>query len=356
MVVVELLVAVLDARRLQCLHERPRPVHEGVLILGTAIDVEAAKRAQVLLTFGRLDQLDRIVAHPAGPALRIQLACIEVDRQANPLRAVGVRIVTGRHGQHHEHVHVVGGELLFHLVVCQQFGDVTVVSGERVQQLRKVARVAHGEAHVAGVTGHRAPRVGMSQTVNDRPVPAARLAEHGTMLPALAHPESALDLGEHLVDEEVLPVAHRRRVDVLVTAERGETVGEDGHHGSHPALGDEAVETLRHTLTERSPVEMGEAAAGEPDEVDKHRILLVGRRISLRQVDGNPALHRIAEEVVAQCARVDREPDPRALAWGETVSRHGLNLLAPGHCPTCRDSRCSATRVIRRAILRKIGA
>src|SRR5680860_560793 len=96
----------------------------------------------------------------------------------------------------------------------------------------------------------------MLEAVHDRAVSAARLAERRPMVPTLGHPEAALHLGDHLVDQEVLPVAHRRSVNVPAATEGGETVGEHRDDRSHLVLGNETIETLRYVLAERAPVEM----------------------------------------------------------------------------------------------------
>ena len=73
-----------------------------------------------------------------------------------------------------------------------------------------------------------------------------------------------------------------RRVDVLVTTERGETVGEDGDHRTHTSFRDEAVDALRHVLRERLPGDVLETAAGEADQIDEQRVVRIALVIALR--------------------------------------------------------------------------
>src|SRR5438876_8510192 len=91
------------------------------------------------------------------------------------------------------------------------------------------------------------------------------------MAPIGERAELAVDERDDLAREVVRVVADRRRVDVLVAAERGEAVGEDEDRRPHLLFADEARGALRHVVAEALPVEVREPRAGEADHVVEHR-------------------------------------------------------------------------------------
>jgi hypothetical protein len=118
------------------------------------------------------------------------------------------------------------------------------------------------------------------------------------------------------------PSAGDGGVDVLVAAERGEAVGEDGDDGAHLAGGDEAVEALGDALAEGGPGDAFEAGAGEAGEVDEDGVALMAAAIAFGEVDEDVADVGVAQEVVTQDGGVDGEVDELAAGLGERVDRH----------------------------------
>ena len=80
--------------------------------------------------------------------------------------------------------------------------------------------------------------------------------------------ELAID-ERHELARQVVGVARRsrRRVDVLVAAERREAIGKDDDERAHLALVHEPRRALGHVLVEVAPVRVRRAAARETDEV-----------------------------------------------------------------------------------------
>ena len=82
--------------------------------------------------------------------------------------------------------------------------------------------------------------------------------------------EFAIDEGDELADQIVRIVADRRRIDVLIPAECGETIGKDHHGRTHLAVMDQARDTLRDVVGKGPPVRMRQARAVKTDQVPKH--------------------------------------------------------------------------------------
>ena len=148
--------------------------------------------------------------------------------------------------------------------------DRVLIARESTQRRRHVRQIAHLESHIAGVTGCGRPDVGVAQRVGDRAVAAGALAEHAAP-PGAAAFEALLDCRQHLVQQEILPKAHHRRVDVLVTAEPGEAIGKGDDDRRHVPFSDQPVEPLRQVLPEPDPVGVGETTAGKAGQVDEQR-------------------------------------------------------------------------------------
>ena len=114
------------------------------------------------------------------------------------------------------------------------------------------------------MTRRSRPDVGVAQRVRERAVPAGALAEHAAA-PGTATPEALLDSWQHFLQQEVLPGAHRSRVDVLVAAQPGEAIGKGDDHWRHVLFADQPVEPFRQIFSEADPIRMGQAAAREAD-------------------------------------------------------------------------------------------
>jgi hypothetical protein len=92
--------------------------------------------------------------------------------------------------------------------------------GERVERVRPVARIDEVEVRVARVVGDRTPRLWIQHAVDDRAVAARALAEAAAVVARRQGAELRVDEGNELLRQVVGVAADRRRVDVLVAAER----------------------------------------------------------------------------------------------------------------------------------------
>src|SRR4051794_9885124 len=119
--------------------------------------------------------------------------------------------------------------------------------GQSAQHRRHVRLIAQLKPHIAGVTGRSRPEVGMTQRVRNRTVPAGTLTEHAAAAAATAS-EAPLDLRHHALQQETPPRAGGSRVDVLVAAETGETIGKSDANQRHRAFADQPIEPLRQVL------------------------------------------------------------------------------------------------------------
>jgi hypothetical protein len=134
--------------------------------------------------------------------------------------------------------------------------DRVLRTSKGAQYRRHVWQIARLEAHIAGMTDRGRPDVGVAQRMRNRAVSAGALAEH-TAAPGTATPKALLDGREHLAQQEVLPSTGRRRVDVLVAAEPGETIGKGDDDRGHAFFADQPVEELRQVLVEAGPIRLG---------------------------------------------------------------------------------------------------
>ena len=122
------------------------------------------------------------------------------------------------------------------------------------------------------------------------------------MLAARQRAELAVHQGNNFSCEIVRVVADRRRVHVLVAAERREAVRKHEDRRPHLLLADEPRRSLRHVVAERLPVGMREAGAGEADEIVEHRETALARAFVIlrRQPHAHLAHVRIAERIVLE--------------------------------------------------------
>ncbi len=225
-----------------------------------------------------------------------------------PRNWVEFGIVTRRHRQNVEDLERAIGVLLRRLELLPPALDGVSASGEGAQHRRHVRQIAQLEAHIAGMAGGGRPDVGVPQRVGNRAVSAGAFAEHAAT-PAAAAAEALLDRRQHLVQQEVLPRTGRSRVDVLVAAEPGKAVGKSHDDRRHALFADQPVEPFRQVLAEADPIRMGQAAAGEPDQIDQQR--QVPPVVPGRDIDVDDALRRIAEHVARQRLALDRHPADR---------------------------------------------
>ena len=176
------------------------------------------------------------------------------------------------------------------------------------------------------MAGHATPAIGVQQSLDERAVAAARLAEHGTLSRLAPDPEPRLDRGDHLVEQKILPLTQRRGIDVLVSAQRGEAIGEGGDDGTHRTRSDQSIQSLGQVLTEALPGEQLGPAADEAGQPDEQRIVRVGLIVALRQVDPDRARRGIPQEVAREGAGLHGQPDEFASRRIEVVDRHRRSL------------------------------
>src|SRR3954453_9301577 len=106
------------------------------------------------------------------------------------------------------------------------------------------------------MTGARRPNIRVAQRVCDRAIPTGTLTENAAVSgPAAA--EALLNCRQHLLQQEVLPSADRRGVDVLIAAEPGEAIRKGDDRRWHVLFADKPVEALRQIFTESGPIRMG---------------------------------------------------------------------------------------------------
>ena len=189
--------------------------------------------------------------------------------------------------------------------VGQKLGNRTIVTREHVECARQIATIQNVEVHVPRVASDGPPAIGVAHAVDQCPIPAARTTEYGSVGGYFAHAIARLDGTDHVVQDESLPPAKGRRVDVLIAAEGGEGVGHGEHDRSHAPGRHEPVEALRQAFTEGLPREVLEAAARETGEIDKQRKIGGGLRVAFRQIHGDLPRARVAQSIVAQGSRVD---------------------------------------------------
>jgi hypothetical protein len=165
--------------------------------------------------------------------------------------------------------------------------------------------IAQFEAHIAGMTGRGRPDIGMAQRMRDCTISARALAEHAAA-PGTSTSEAPLDCWEHFMEQEVLPSAHRSRVDVLVAAEPGEAIGKRDDDRRHVLFADQPVEPFRQVLAEADPIRMKQAAAREADKIDEQ-----GQSLSVmpsRDVHIDGAYRRVTQHVTLEGLALDSDP------------------------------------------------
>src|SRR5580704_12638378 len=167
------------------------------------------------------------------------------------------------------------------------------------------------------MTRSRAPEIGMEEGVRDRTIAARALAEDAAPSGAAAA-EAILDERHRFLEQEIRPAARASAVDVLVAAELGETVRKGHDNRRHGARADQPVEPLGDILGKVLPVRMRGSTGGESHEIDE-QWQPVGL-CTTRNVDIDDACRRIAQQIVAQDAAVDRQAMDRARRGGSVAS------------------------------------
>jgi hypothetical protein len=140
--------------------------------------------------------------------------------------------------------------------------------------------------------------------MSDRAVTAGTLAKH-TAAAGAATVEALLDGRQHLVQQKVLPGAHRRRIYVLIAAKPGKAIGKCDDYRRHDLLADQPVEPFRQVLAEAAPIRVGQPAACKSDKIHKQRQalpVLPGRNVHV-----DHPRRRIAQHIAAEDLALDGE-------------------------------------------------
>src|SRR5207247_6200705 len=143
--------------------------------------------------------------------------------------------------------------------------------GQLVQRVWPVMPVDEIEVRIARVVGDRPPVLRVLHAMDNRAITTRRLAEAAAVRAAAKRAHLAIDERNQLAREIVRVVADRRGVDVLIAAERCETVGEDDDRGPHLPLVDEPRRALGHVVSERAPAGVCNAGAREADQIVEYR-------------------------------------------------------------------------------------
>src|SRR6056297_1534660 len=110
---------------------------------------------------------------------------------------------------------------------------VAIPQRQFVAATDKIALIDPIETAVAGMTGHAAEHAGESHRQVQAPEPARRLAEYAARFRTRDRPEATIDFRDEFLDDMPGVMAHRRRIDKLVSTQRGKTVGHHDNYRRH---------------------------------------------------------------------------------------------------------------------------
>src|SRR5258705_13499697 len=99
--------------------------------------------------------------------------------------------------------------------------------------------------------------------VDDRAVAAGGLSEATAVLARGEGAELAIDEGNDLLRQVVGVRADRRRVHVLVAAERGEAIGKHENRGSHLLLVNQSRGAFGYVVAKGFPIRVSKPGTGE---------------------------------------------------------------------------------------------
>ena len=130
----------------------------------------------------------------------------------------------------------------------------------------------------------RAEDIRVAHAEPERAVAAAGLADHAAMLRGGECPVPGIDERHQLLDDVVLVLAKRGRIDVLAPAQVGETIRERQNHGVRPAVRDEGVHAVSDTghpgaVIQEHPPASGKTAQTPRDGVALAPVFVPGREV-----------------------------------------------------------------------------
>ena len=184
------------------------------------------------------------------------------------------------------------------------------------------------ETNVSGVTGDGSPLLTMPESLYQSSVAAAGKSQNASALRRCLYRELGDQPGKKLSDQEILPVPHRLRIDILIPSKRSEAIGEGHDHRAHlPGL-NEALHSLGKVLTKCFPGGHFQTAVGEAGQIDQERE--TGRRALSRgrNIDLNTAAGRITQQIPLQGPGIDPGLENSSLQRRKTMDWHSLALLA----------------------------
>src|SRR5437762_2644620 len=127
---------------------------------------------------------------------------------------------------------------------CHQRSIEVLSAGEGAQYRRHVGQITQLEPHITGMAGRGRSDVAMAQRVRNRAIAAGAFTKHAAT-PGTAATVALLDSRQHLMQEKILPGAHRCRVDVLVATEPCEAIRKGHDDRRHAFFANQPVEPLR---------------------------------------------------------------------------------------------------------------
>lgn len=294
MVVLEFLIDMGNLGIAQLAGHTSCAIEQIVLVERAAVDPdppEGLERGNV-----PVHHLQRIPGEPVVPALFDQLACLQINRQADAAESLRVRVIAGCHGKNHEHMHVGAGIFGSRFKSADEIlnGSLLLQGPQGGGHVRQIAEL---ERHVAGMAGNGGPDIRMQHAVYQRSVAAGRLAETGSFARTAAA-EVAFDSLQHLACQIGCPRPHGCTVDILVPAQACETIGKGHNDGRQGAFVDQPVEAGREVLAEVLPADMAKPAACETGQIDQERQTFTS--LAIGNIDRHIPRDPVAKHVPAE--------------------------------------------------------
>ncbi len=196
-----------------------------------------------------------------------------------------------------------------------------------IERVRPVVPIDEIEIRIARMVGDGAPMLRILHAVDDGPVSARRFAEAAAVIARRERAEFAVDERDQLARQVVSIVADGRRIDVLIAAQRGETIRKDEQSRAHFLFMDQSRRALDKILRVRFPVGIRKSGAAKSHEVVEHRkastaAMRRGRVVLRRQPHAKSAYVRIAKRVVPEHLRRVLDDDERAGVPLRAFERH----------------------------------
>src|SRR5918994_4417490 len=220
---------------------------QGELVFGPAVHVDEPQLAQVVGV--ALNHSHWIPFHPALPNIPAKFAGLEIEGQVDTdVWGVWVGRVMGGH---REKVQRLLPFLAMAVIVAPKLiepGPRSARLAELIKRLAGIWDVTEFEVRIPGVVCDRLEHVRMPHAQNNGPVAARRFAEDTPMAGAVCGGNVRHDL-----IEQVLLVAPRGgRIDVLIAAQAGETIGRGDNNGWALTSRNEPIEAPLQIFSKRT--------------------------------------------------------------------------------------------------------